>query len=463
MKRTAFLFMIVIVLFAGCGQGPATEGKGGFTGAAGEIKLITLDPGHFHAALVQKSMYHQIDPKVHVYAPAGDDLSAHLSRIRGFNERSDDATSWEEIVYTGEDFLERMLAEKQGNLVIIAGNNSLKSDFILKSVEAGLNVMADKPMVITPEHYPLLEEAFRVAAEKGVMLYDIMTERYEITTILQRELSMIKEVFGDLLPGSPGDPAVTKESVHHFSKVVSGVPLQRPAWYFDVDQQGEGIVDVTTHLVDLVQWEAFPEEILKKEDVILVSARRWPTGLTLEQFSGVTGMEEFPPFLKSSVEDGVLKVFSNGEFTYSLKGVYARVSVIWNYSAPAGAGDTHYSIMRGSRCNLIIRQGPEEGYHPVLYVEAAAGVDQEIFGSDLAKAVNEKIAASFPGVGVIPAGVNRWALEIPVAYNNGHEAHFGQVMEKYLRYLVSGKMPEWEVPNMLVKYYTTTEALRMAY
>ncbi len=23
----------------------------------GEVKLITLDPGHFHAALVQKSMY----------------------------------------------------------------------------------------------------------------------------------------------------------------------------------------------------------------------------------------------------------------------------------------------------------------------------------------------------------------------------------------------------------------------
>ena len=28
-----------------------------FTGAKGEVKLITLDPGHFHAALVQKKMY----------------------------------------------------------------------------------------------------------------------------------------------------------------------------------------------------------------------------------------------------------------------------------------------------------------------------------------------------------------------------------------------------------------------
>lgn len=30
------------------------------------VKLITLDPGHFHAALVQKSMYDEIDPTVYV-------------------------------------------------------------------------------------------------------------------------------------------------------------------------------------------------------------------------------------------------------------------------------------------------------------------------------------------------------------------------------------------------------------
>jgi hypothetical protein len=34
------------------------------------FRLITLDPGHFHAALVQKFMYADVDPLVHVYAPA---------------------------------------------------------------------------------------------------------------------------------------------------------------------------------------------------------------------------------------------------------------------------------------------------------------------------------------------------------------------------------------------------------
>src|SRR5690606_29896118 len=100
------------------------------------------------------------------------------------------------------------------------------------------------------------------------------------TTILQRELSRMPEVFGTLQAGTPDDPAITKESIHHFSKIVSGSPLKRPAWFFDVQQQGEGIVDVTTHLVDLIQWEAFPDVILQKQDVEIVSARRWTTDLT---------------------------------------------------------------------------------------------------------------------------------------------------------------------------------------
>jgi len=272
----------------------------------------------------------------------------------------------------------------------------------------------------------------------------------------------VKEVFGELLPGTVEEPAITKESVHHFSKMVSGKPLRRPAWFFDTTQQGEGIVDVTTHLVDLIQWEAFPEVILKKEDVELLDARRWSTGMTLEQFSGVTGMEQFPGFLEGSVEDGVLKVFSNGAFNYKLKGIHARISVIWNYSAPAGTGDTHYSIMRGSRCNLVIRQGAEENYQPVLYIEPVEGEDPKAFETALQKVIDEKLGVSWPGVKLSSAGVNIWSLEIPAIYKVGHEAHFGQVMEKYLSFLVKGEMPAWEIPNMLVKYYTTTEALKLA-
>ncbi len=451
-----FLLLAVFSVFMSCNNGKDSAMT--FTGAKGEIKLMTLDPGHFHAALVQKTMIDQIDPTVYIYAPPGPDVEDHINRIEGFNSRDENPTNWKLEVYLGDDFLEKMLTEKPGNVMVTAGNNRDKTHYIKTTVDAGINVLADKPMCINKEGFELLQEAFESAQENDVLLYDIMTERYEITTMLQKELSMMPDVFGELVKGTPEEPAVTKESVHHFFKYVSGNPIKRPAWYFDTTQQGEGIVDVATHLVDLVQWECFPGQILNKSDVEMVNAKRWVTEINQAQFEKVTQLSEFPDFLMPYVKDGVLSCYSNGEFVYKLKGVHAKVSVIWNYQAPEGAGDTHFSIMRGSKANVVIRQGKEQNYKPELYVEAV--VDDAQFAETLKNAV-AKIAEKYPGVAVEPYGDN-WHVIIPAKYHVGHEAHFGQVAEKYFQYLVDGKLPDWEVPNMITKYYTTTSALEKA-
>ncbi len=62
---------------------PAEEGSPSMT----EIRLMTLDPGHFHAALVQKEMYPDVSRRVDVYAPLGNDLVDHLARVARFNTR----------------------------------------------------------------------------------------------------------------------------------------------------------------------------------------------------------------------------------------------------------------------------------------------------------------------------------------------------------------------------------------
>jgi predicted dehydrogenase len=420
---------------------------------------MTLDPGHFHASLVQKTMYEQVSPVAYVYAPEGPDLREHLKRIDGFNSRAADPTAWTEKVFTGGDFLEKMTQQKPGNVVVIAGNNARKTDYIFSSVQAGLHVLADKPMVISPEKFLLLEEAFAAARKMGVLLYDIMTERYEITTILQKELSRIPEVFGELQQGTPDDPAVTKESVHHFFKSVAGSPLVRPGWFFDVNQEGDGIVDVMTHLVDLVQWECFPEQTIEKTDIKMLWARRWPTVLSLREFQEVTQLKAFPPYLSAAVDNGQLRVYSNGQIGYTIRGVHARVSVTWNYRAPEGAGDTHMSVMRGTRCRLLIRQDKEEKYQPTLYVEAGAGSDIE---AALKKAVAGTLQAKYPGISLQPLSKSKWRVEIPDKYHVGHEAHFAQVTQRFLHYLTQGRLPDWEVPNMIAKYYTTTMAMKMA-
>jgi len=425
-----------------------------------EVKLITLNPGHFHAALVQKSMYEGVNPEVHVYAPEGEELNAYLNLIERYNTREEDPTSWNENVYKGADFLQKMLAEKKGNLVVLAGNNKEKTSYIAQSVEAGYNVLADKPMAIDTKGFDLLRNAFEEAEKKNVLLYDIMTERHEITNQLQKELFMMSDVFGELEKGSKENPAIIKESIHHFFKNVSGSPLIRPTWYYDVDQLGNGLVDVTTHLVDLIQWTCFPDQILDyNKDINVVDAKRWSTSLTLTQFTKSTGKDIYPDFLKKDVKDNVLKVYSNGEMNYSIKDVFAKVSVIWNYEAPEGTGDTHFSVVRGTKASLKIKQSKEQNFKPVLYIEPKDKNSEDYKKSLLANF--QKLEKNYPGIELkeVKSG---YEVIIPPTYKVGHEAHFTEVTKKFLAYLKDGKLPAWEVPNMLAKYYTTTKALEKA-
>jgi predicted dehydrogenase len=462
MKKLFFLIIPVLIL-ASCGSGGskkrANDKSGTSMGEKYQVQLITVDPGHFHAALVQKIMYDQVSPDVYVYAPEGPDYLQHLDRIKSYNSRAVDPTSWNEIVYTGPDFFEKMLEKKPGNVVVLSGNNRKKAEYITRSVNAGFNVLADKPMIISPEDFPKLQDAFRVANEKGILLYDIMTERYEVTTILQKMLSQKEDIFGKLETGSLKDPAVTKVSVHNFSKIVSGTLLLRPAWFFDVEQQGEGIVDVTTHLVDLVQWECFPDHILSPSDINMVAARRWPTIISREEFKGITGIDDFPDYLQKDINNGKLNVFANGEMIYQIKGTWAKVSVTWNYEALPGGGDTHYSLMHGTKCDLVIKQGAEEKFLPTLYVENVRGSSMNDF---IVRLKNVLGSLSYDSLQIESVDKSTLKINISAKYRVTHEEHFGQVMDKFLEYMKEGKLLEWEVSGMITKYYTTTSALQKA-
>ena len=441
MKRLSALFLLALAVSA--------------CSSRKEVVLLTLDPGHFHAALVQKVQYPGVSRDVYVYAPEGEDLEQHLAKVEAYNTRPEDPTDWNEVVYRGEDFLDRMLAEKKGNVMVTAGNNAKKTEYIARTLEAGINVLADKPMAIDEAHFALLEKCFDTAREKGVLLYDIMTERFEISTILQRELSMIPALYGEQRKGSLEEPAITKESVHHFYKNVSGNALVRPAWFYDVRQQGEGIADVMVHLVDLVQWECFPEQALDyRKDIELLAARHWTTPVSRAQFKASTGLDDFPAFLQGDVVDDTLQVYANGRIDYALKGVHAKVTVTWAFEPPAGGGDTHYSTMRGTKADLVIRQGPEQGFKPELYIEPCAPLGD-------VEAAFAPVAGKYPGVALEPCGTG-WHVVIPDTYRVGHEAHFGEVTRHFLEYLSEGSLPVWEVPNMLAKYYTTTQAWKMA-
>lgn len=457
MKRI-LIGCMAAALVAGCCDCRKSGAKATARKPVRDISFVELDPGHFHAALVLNRNYAGVSKDVRVFAPKGPDVEAHRKLVAAFNARAKDPTAWNEIVYTGDDYLAKALAaDKAGAVVVLAGKNDKKSDYYLEAIRAGFNVLSDKPMVITPDAYAKLCEAAKLADEKGLYFADIMTERNEITTILQRALVAAKDLYGEQEKGTPDDPAITKISVHHFCKLVNGKPLRRPGWYYDTDQQGEAIVDVTTHLVDLVQWEAFPGQTLKTSDVKMLKARTWPTPITAQDYKTSTGLDAWPDFLKKAVDkDNVLQCKANGAFTYQLKGVHAKVSVEWHFMPPAGTGDTHYSLMRGTKAEVVIRQGKDEGYKPRVYVKPRAGQDKAALEKALAAAVAE-FNKSYPGVSFKAEGEG-WTMLVPQKYEIGHEAHFSQVMNMYLGWMRKGEQPADYLPNMLVKYYTIAEA-----
>jgi predicted dehydrogenase len=426
-----------------------------------DVKIITLEPGHFHAALVQKEMYPGVSPKVHVYAPLGFDLTEHLNRIARFNLRAQNPTKWELEVHTGSDPLARMLREKQGNVVVISGRNRGKIDRIKAAIDGGMNTLVDKPWIIKSEDFPKLEATLN--APGNLIAYDIMTERYEITTILQKELLAAPEVFGEIVKGSEQDPAIYIESIHHILKIVAGAPNIRPSWFFDVTQQGEGVSDVGTHLVDLVQWMVFPEQSIDyRKDINVLSGRRWPTVMTLDQFKRVTNEPKFPEFLGSTVKNEKLDYFCNGSMTYALRGVHAKLDVVWNYEAPPGGGDTHVAIFKGTKSRLEIRQGKEEGWKTELYVFPNNPAEKAEILAALKKKV-DALQSRYPGVGIEEKG-DKFKVVVPDKFRDGHEAHFAEVARRFLEYLKNPQaMPVWEKPNMLAKYYTTTKGLELSY
>jgi predicted dehydrogenase len=396
-----------------------------------EIKLVTLDPGHFHAALIQKEMYPEVAKRSTVYAPLGFDVTDYLQRIARFNLRGENPTSWEIDVHTGPDFLERMIAERPGNVVVLSGRNRRKIDLIQASVNAGLNVLADKPWIIRAADMPKLEETLTEAARRKLVAYDIMTERYEITSILQRELVREPQIFGEPV-------SVYMESVHHIMKLVAGVPNLRPAWFFDVEEQGEALADVGTHLVDLAQWTLFPDRSIDyRTDIKIESADRWPLRITPAEFRQVTGQ----------TREGDLDYYCNNSIAYKLCGVPVKLDVLWRYAAPEGTGDTHLAIFKGTKSSIEIRQGAAENYRPELYVTPASDA--------VAKRV-EQLQSDWPGVGVAGQG-GELRITIPDRYRVGHEAHFAQVTRQFFEYLKNpAALPAWEEPGMLAKYFVST-------
>lgn len=418
--------------------------------------LLFLNPGHFHAALTLRESHPRISEEVYVYAEPGPDLERFLEIVESFNRRNEHPTRWRLHTYTGPDCVDKLTEERRGDIVVIAGHNNTKMAAIHRMHREGFAVLADKPWLTGTAGIGMLRETLAGAP----LAMDIMTTRYEASFALQYELCGNPDVFGEFRRpknGGPKDsaPAIELESVHHLYKIVNGVPLVRPPWYFDIEVQGRGIVDVSSHLVDQAQWLVGRGHPLDPDrDVALVSSRRWPTPVPLELYTRITGDRAFPEPAAPFVRDSVLEFDCNGDIRFDLRGVRVWVRVVWNLEPPPGGADTHRTLLRGTRAEIAIVQGPETGFRDELTVrpvEDAAGV---------AKALERAIAGwqqRFPGTALVPRG-EELKIHIPDPLRIGHEAQFSLVRDEFIGYVDAGEWPPDLAANIVSRYSLIAQA-----
>lgn len=423
--------------------------------ASGKHTLVVLNPGHFHAALTLRKRHPLLADDVYVYSEDGADLESFLRIVETFNQRERDPTRWNLHVYRGRDFLERLRRERPGEVVVYAGKNDAKMRLIHDLHADGFCVLGDKPWLIGADSLPLLGET--VAGPPLAM--DIMTERHEVATRLQKALAESPEVFGSFR--THGDePAILLESVHHLYKLVNQRPLVRPAWYFDVAVQGEGITDVTTHLVDLTQWMAGggrPFDYAR--DVELIAARQWTTEVARDVFARITGLEDFPAAIRGAVSGDALHYRCNAQIDYRLRGLPMRVVSIWNLAIPEGGGDTHSAILRGTQADLVVDQGPQTGFATRLSVHPHS--PGQAYGRVLAHAISA-LQPQFPGLAAEADG-DVYRIVVPKSLRTTHEEHFAEVLDDFLGYLSGNERPLSLGPDLVAKYTLLARARELSH
>lgn len=405
--------------------------------------LAFLDPGHFHATLTLRERCAAVSPEIFVYADAGPELDDFLALIGRFNRRAERPTAWRPRVRLSADPLAHLLAERPGDVVVVAGRNGGKARAIEALHAAGLHVLADKPWLVEPGDL----RAIRASLAGGALVREMMTGRLDSAARLMKRLIDEPALFGGFDDGPA--PAIEQESVHHFEKRVDGVPLRRPWWYFDSRVQGGGAVDIPTHLVDQAQWwldDGAPR---------LLSARGWSTRVPLDVFTRVSGAPAVPPALAHAVEGGALRVFSNAELVYRLAGVTARAVARWEVSTPPGGGDTSRVVLRGRAATISLAQSAATGFRRRLRVEALG--DAAATARALA-AVLDAARIDLPGAAAHPCGDGLHEVTVDTGSDGGHESHFALLLAELLGWIDAGHRPAALAARTLAKYELLAEA-----
>jgi hypothetical protein len=209
----------------------------------------------------------------------------------------------------------------------------------------------------------------------------------------------------------------------------------------------------------LTQWLIGDSRLSEYDrDVELVSACQWPTTVPRDVFALVTGLQDYPEPLRGNVVDGALRYLCNAQLSYRLRGVPVQLESLWHLAIPEGGGDTHCAIVRGTRADLIVDQGPHTAFRTELTIRPVSA------DADYARVLQKTVAAlrdGFPGLGVEPAG-SAFRIAIPETLRTTHEEHFAAVLDQFLTYADSRQWPDQLGPDLVTKYTLLARAAELS-
>jgi len=432
-------------------------------------RLVIPEPKHFHSGLVLGKLYDDIsgldmDREVLVFHSPGNTLSA-FKGITGKGEKAIDAEGvGYRIEYRpSERPLEDMMLSRQaGDIAVIATRNCDKPRIIQTLVNSDYRLLlVDKPWAIDEKGRDILMETIPQARSKGIILQDLMTERYAVGSVMQQLLVGNPDVFGKLVPGTEDNPALLMRTVHILDKTSMGV--FRPPEYFEENVQGDGTTDVAVHAVDFLNILARPDSAIPFRDVRLVPDKieMWNTQILPANYAAMTKGAD-------TIEEPS-GYRCNGRTVYEITGndpardnagqanVFVGIEATWNLE---GVNDEHYSKAVGTRATVEVEKKPNQDAE--VYVTPKAGEEANVI-SALRKHCRQVLdPMGYGGITFEKEG-DRLKLNIPEHLHTQHFDHFTEVTHQALRGLTGKEeFPAMEYRRLLTKYQTTTGAHAIA-
>lgn len=162
----------------------------------------------------------------------------NAGRLEGARQRSSKNGASVPNGYS-EDAFERMITETRPEIVLVMTMDASHHDYIIRAMEAGCDVVTEKPMTTTPETCQLIIDAKKRTGRKCRVTFNY---RYSPPR------SQVKDL---LMSGVIGD--VVSVDFHWLLDTIHGADYFR-RWHSNKENSGGLMVHKATHHFDLVNW-----------------------------------------------------------------------------------------------------------------------------------------------------------------------------------------------------------------